>query len=866
MLDLELPVPEGFVITDEAFQALLRQEGLGERIAQLREGLAPGQLEALQSASRRIQELVRQTPLPSNLREELAALHARNPEGTELIVRSSAVGEDSRTASFAGQLDSIIGVRTLEELEAALKDCWASYWSTRSLAYQLTRGVALGGMGVVVQRLVHPRVAGVLFTRAPGREAAPERMLVEYCYGHGEQLVSGRVNPGRFTLSRTGRSWERLAQPEQEEEHGEEALLFSPKLLAALAAGGRTLEERLGGPQDIEWLVDGQGQLFFVQSRPITIQEATPPVSAQGRRQMLWSNANINENFPEPVTPLLYSVAIEGYYHYFRNLALAFGTTPARVERMEYPLRNLVGVHGARLYYNLTNIHDFLRLAPFGERLSRYFDEFIGASFEEGPGEEVKRSLAPSEVAEAMNIFLGVCGQYSRLEERIREFEQTVADFSASCHPRRLESRTLGELRKDLRGFLDIRFHKWRNASLADAASMVCFGALKQLLEAALPEPEERALHGTLLKGLSGLVSSAPIERLWELSRQVREEPRLRALFEREGGQALLDAIRAGPFPTFQQGLERYLEDWGFRGSGELMLTVPSYQEEPAGLLEVLKGYVSLEGPSPTELLRKQGAEREAATARVIERLRQRQVVPLLPRAAQVPLFELLLGWTQKAISLRERARLKQALLYTRLRAISLAIGRRLVEEGRLLAREDVFFLTYQELESLLSGGAMFPDGVAALVAARRPQHEALGRMTPPDRFLLPEGSYLPPEVSPNTSPQEGASGDAPLLGVGTCGGRITAPAAVIRDLSEAHLLAPGDILVTRQTDPGWAPIFFLIKGLIMERGGMLSHGSIIARELGIPAVVGVKDATRRLVHKQVVALDGDLGRVRPVE
>jgi pyruvate,water dikinase len=869
MLELGLPVPEGFVVTDEAFQSFLAQEGLGERLARLREGLVPGALEAIRHASRQMQELVRQTPLPESVRTELARWRERELADQELIVRSSAVGEDSSAASFAGQLDSIIGVRTPQELERALVDCWASYWSERSVAYQLARGVALSGMGVVVQRLVHPRLAGVLFTQGP--QLARGMMLVEYCHGHGEALVSGRVDPGRFTLSRADGVWNRLSQPEHVVPE-DEGLLFRSAAMEALRSGGMLLEERLGGPQDVEWVVDERGRVLFVQSRPITAPleagPAAPVLPEPPRRPILWSNANINENFPDAVTPLLYSVAAEGYYHYFRNLALALGMAPERVERMEQPLRQLIGVHGARMYYNLTHIHDFLRSAPFGERLSGYFDRFIGASFQDG-AEASDAGARPgaglTEALEVARIFLSTTRVYSELGEHIRQFEQRVDAFSARTHPRLLRERDLLGLREDLRGFLEIRFHRWVQASLADAAAMVCFGVLEQVLEAAMPEPEERALHGTLLKGLSGLVSAAPIERLWELSRQVRGDRRLRELFERERGEALLEQVRGGSFPDFHQAFERYLEEWGFRGSGELMLTVPNFQEEPAGLLEMLRGYVTLEGPSPAELLRQQGAEREAATARVLARLKERVLVPGVPRALQARLFPRLLEWTQQAIAFRERARLKQALLYTRLRAIALAIGQRLVEQGRVERREDALFLTWQELESLLGGGAMFPQGVAELVALRRRQHEVLSQQHPPDRMVLPEGVYWAPE-SQATASEPAVVGHGALKGVGTCGGRVSAPAAVIQDLAEAHRLAPGDILVTRQTDPGWAPVFFLIKGLIMERGGMLSHGSIIARELGIPAVVGVKDATQRIRHGQVVVLDGDLGDVRLVE
>lgn len=866
MRRLSIPVPEGFIITNAAFQQFLSRDGLGEHIHGLQARLRREDLPAIDAAAREIQELVLSAPLPTSFREQLSVWRAELLEDQELIVRSSAVGEDSQEASFAGQLDSHLHVRTPEQLERALSGCWASYWSRRSLAYQLSRGVPLRGMGVVVQRLVPSRVAGVLFTQGPGG-APTEEMLAEYCYGQGEALVSGRLNPGSFTISRGDYRWRHLCAPEQEADDA--ASLLDTARVAQLGRQGLLLEEKFGGPQDIEWTIDGEGQLYFVQARPITAplgdSKAEPKVDPKAPVSF-WSNANISENFPGPVTPLLYSVAAEGYRCYFRNLAQAFGVSRRRLERIEAPLRHLIGAHGARLYYNLTNIHAVLKAAPYGDLLARYFDQFVGApTAPDAPATpEASAESRLSHALELAVIGLQTGRLYLSMEERLQEFERTVDTFCARAHPSLLPDKPLAELREDLLGFLDIRFRRWTHASMADAAAMVCYGALQQLLRHEFPAPEQAALHNTLLKGLSDLASSAPIDALWTLSRQVRQEPELRALFSTLPGHELARRLRDGAFPGFQQALGDFLERYGFRGSGELMLTVPSFQEDPSGLLDILKGYVGLEGASPTERLRTQTVEREAITASIRDALRKRRLVSFLPFTHRARLFEQLLSWTQKAVGFRERARMKQALLYTRLRRISLAIGEKLARRGQLGTAEDVFFLTYPEIDALLSGTAMFSGGTAALIALRRAQHEELSRMNPPDTFTLRDGETLSATLSAGAGEDTPETG--PLTGVGTCGGQVTARGTVMEDLTDSHLLTAGDILVTRQTDPGWAPVFFLIKGLVMERGGMLSHGSILAREFGLPSVVGVKDATRRIRQGQTLSVDGDLGHVRALD
>jgi pyruvate,water dikinase len=293
------------------------------------------------------------------------------------------------------------------------------------------------------------------------------------------------------------------------------------------------------------------------------------------------------------------------------------------------------------------------------------------------------------------------------------------------------------------------------------------------------------------------------------------------------------------------------------------MLTVPSFQEDATPLVGLIRNYLSSECDSPTEVLKRQEDERLMQTQRVRTALGSRRMLPIAPRFVQRAFVMRVLRWTQACICLRERARLKQALLYSRLRRIVLEIGARLASERRLDRADDIFFLSFDEIDALLSGSAMFPDDVPALVGVRRQGHAELARLTPPDSLTLTEGEYFTQERSIGTASSMGAGA---LDGVGACGGVVTAPAAVLADITDSGQLRSGDVLVTRQTDPGWGPIFPLISGLVVERGGMLSHGAIIAREFGIPSVVGVKDATRRIPHGSSIVVDGDRGTIRILE
>ncbi|HEX9366615.1 MAG TPA: PEP/pyruvate-binding domain-containing protein [Vicinamibacterales bacterium] len=780
-----------------------------------------------------------------------------------VIVRSSAAGEDSADASFAGQLDSIPDVTNADDLRRAVLQCWRSRGSDRVRAYERARGHVLGGLGIIIQEQIASSMSGVLFTKDPGRS---ECALLEYCAGAGEDLVAGRINPGRVTVDAAGQVCHRAAAT---------GAVLANETAAVLADEGRRIAAAFGAPQDIEWTIDGQGRIWFVQARPITAISFLPPDGgshkseglpeggshelAREPRQILWSNANVNENFPEPITPLLYSVAAAGYYHYFLNLGRAFGLSARRLAAIDDPLHRIIGVHGARMYYNLTSIHTVLRAAPFGEQLAGAFNQFVGAE-DIAPEEEGRpdwRGWRAVQALELGRIGASVIWQYLFLTRRVETFERTADEYARMTEPSALPRLGRAALRDRLRRFMEIRRHRWKNASLADAGSMVCYAALKAYLRRLLPGEEQDALHNTLLKALPGLASSRPAIELWKLSRMIRADEDLASLFATADPDAVVSGVRTtASFAPFARAFDTYLSDWGFRCSAELMLTTPSFQEDPAALVSILKSYAERDGESPEALLARQQAGRVAETRRVIGRVGSARAIPL----------RVLLGWTQRSIQLRERARLKQALLYSRLRRVALAIGDDLCAEGRLERRDDVFMLTFEELDALLGGNAMFPGHLADEIRERVRAHADLRAMRPPDTFVLPEGSYLEPTEARGTAINGPSSSPGVLTGTSACGGRVTARATVLADVTEAHKLHAGDVLVTRQTDPGWGPVFPLISGLVMERGGMLSHGAIIAREFGIPSIVGVADATRLIPTGTTVCLDGDRGSVRLIE
>lgn len=849
LLRAGVPTAPGFVISDRVFQLHVDRCGARTLIERLRRDLQHMGGEQIRDLSGELRDRIVDGDMDPRL-PELLSKHASRFWPGKLAVRSSAVGEDSNYTSFAGQLESHLNIETPIELCIAVRKVWASLWSESALHYAKHQGLCLSQIGVLVQQQVDARWSGVLFTCDP-RDATTEEMIVEFCAGLGEQLVSGAITPGRLRVARKDFAI-RLDQ------HAEQGVLGSRELtrIKQLAELAIRLEEIFDGPQDIEWSIDCDNQLFILQSRPVT---AMLTAKRQEDSMVCWSNANIAENFPDPVTPFLYSIVHRGYAAYFRNLGLSFGLSKSQIASKSATLDQIVGVHAGRLYYNLSNIHSLLYLLPGGKWLAQFFNQFTGA--DEYPVTQQPKTNWITRFVLTVRVVLRTTWQYIWIQSRVRNFEAVVAHFADRTHPDRLSANTVKQLAEHLREFVDIRLCRWNGAALADTAAMVCYGVLKYQLNRALADTDQCALHNNLLKGLPDLISSVPVVKLWDLSRLIIEDPALQLLFRESSPEEILNAASNPQFHSFFISFREYQDRWGFRSSGELMLTVPTPFEDPVPTMRVLQRYVMESGDGPAQVSAQQAVSREAATRRVMAILTPNKLLRVVPFVSRASHFRILLKSTQGAIRLRERARFKQALLYTRLRQIALELGQRFVDEGLIEHREHIFFLGVEEVAATAAGTVWSLALLRTTIAMRMQAYRCLPKTSPPDSFALAYGKQWSVLAESMPSVDAGAAASR-LSGTSACGGIVQGTAVVAHNVGEAESISAGDILVTRQTDPGWASIFFLIKGLVIERGGMLSHGAIIAREYGIPAIVGVPDATRLIKSGETLVVNGDQGTV----
>jgi rifampicin phosphotransferase len=740
-------------------------------------------------------------------------------------VRSSAVAEDDAEGSMAGLLETHLGVRTAD-LASRIRDCWASLYSHRVRTYlgrpSASSRSADPRMGVLVQRQLAPRWAGVLFTVDPSRRTG-DTMVLEWVEGLGETLVSGSVSPARLLLRRRG-----LLLPEH----------LHPTLAAALKdlhAQALRAERLFGEPLDVEWCVDDEG-LHLLQARPVTAFGG-PGMSA-------WSSANVGENYPTALSPFTWSVVDRFRSRYFESLAEKLWVPAPRRAELRPLLENLLGVHRGRVHYNLSSWYQMFALLPGGGLLRRSFDRYIDQPVPfAGPVEETDLPSGP-----ACRIVPALIRRYATLGGSVAAFVRRFHHHRQAWRRQLDEGRSLGtagSVLGQITAFLD---GQWGDAALADFSAMV-FPALLQSVAAAWLSPADAARAPGLLRGLQ-LKSTEALKLLHALGAWVSARPQLLALLHGESDAELVAELQGEGRALWRT----FLHEFGGRCYQELLLTSPTFEERPDLVWQLVRGVLAAGTPDP--------AVREAAEAEERRQL-TRELLGRLPLWRRL-LFARLVGDAQRAVAAREQVRLCQGLLYGELRHVALAVGRGLVERRRIELPEDVFQLDAGEVERLLHGRFLYPETIPALVRARR---EAAARASEdarplPSFFVVSEGADyedgIDEPIGPAASP-----GQHRWRGVGVSPGRATGNVRVILDpVAQAGQLRPGEVLVARATDPGWTPLFLIAAAAVVERGGMLSHAAIVAREVGIPVVVDVALATRALHDGERVRVDGETGQV----
>jgi pyruvate,water dikinase len=865
--ELGLDVPPFCVVAADEFRSHLRTGAIPDALGRVALACADGESPSsprVRDALADLRAAIEREPLETRL-EAAIGVAVERLGGASYAVRSSMVGEDSARRSFAGQLDSHLFVPDAETVAAAVRRCWSSAYSERATAYGGDGGAgpAEVRMAVVIQRMVDADVAGVLFTSNPisGRR---DESLVSAAYGCGEGVVSGRCDADEYVWSpaegeRSATVADKATRivrqeagdgttqaPVRPEDRRRRAL--TPEQVEELCVAGTDVAEAAGRPMDIEWCYE-DGRLHLLQARPVT---TTRPQSGGGARLVL-DNANIQESYSGVTTPLTFSFASRAYTTSFGLFARLLGVSRATLDEFQPHARTLLAfVHG-RVYYNLASWYRLLALLPSFERNKESVEKVmlqLGDSVEVELGGE--RSLRRSVRRRFELLVAGsrLVLRFARLDSEVRRFTEHFEAVHASVDRDRLRDASLPELHATVSRLYAELLERWDTPNINDFRVMMACGRLRRLLARTHGEDEAQARLADLLGGIEGIESAAPTLLLIELAASAREDAELaRALAEGEPARALRDVRRR--FPGFAARIDAYTKRYGDRSMGELKLETQSLRDDPSFVVEVLRNYLSAEVDSD-ELVRRE-RERFATTFDELRRRSGPWTRLWLRRRVER---------ARRAVEARESLRLLRTRAFGLARDIYGAMGRRLHEAGVLDDPRDVLYLTVDELEAFQEARAVSVD-LAAIVAARKREFARYAEGTAPNRIETVGSPYLAPSAA-EAAPDFDA-GAVLLRGVGCSPGVVEAPVRVVLGRDD-DLSVNGTILCTIRTDPGWAPLFPSVRGLVVERGSVLSHSAVVARELGVPTVVGVEHATRILRDGELVRLDGQAGTVERVE
>ncbi|HZA13893.1 MAG TPA: PEP/pyruvate-binding domain-containing protein, partial [Myxococcaceae bacterium] len=761
--------------------------------------------------------------------------------------RSSAVAEDGERASFAGQLESVLGAEDLSAVLAAIRVCRMSGESERVRAYRALHGIDAGEVAVVVQRMVDATAAGVVFSATP---EAPEHVLVSATWGLGEGVVQGsadcdtwhvapdgeliaRIEDKRLAIRARGGRTEAVAV--QVEERARPAL--EERAVRELAALARRLADAEGRPVDLEFAV-AAGRLWLLQLRPVTAR-------IPGGRRLLWDNSNIVESFSGTTTPMTFSFASRCYAIVYQLFCGMMGVRSAVLERHAPVFQRMVGFIRGRVYYNLNAWYLVLTLLPGFRLTRRWMEQMMGVSEVASDADALAdRSGRVRDGWEVLRSVVGLLWRGLRLERDVRRFRAIVAraldetrdvDFAA-VEPLELADRYSALERRLL--------WAWTPPIVNDFLLMVFNGLLRQLC-AKWSGPGGAELANGLLSG-EGVESAAPAHETLRIAEGVRANAALNALFASDlpDREVLVQARRHA---MFAEWLDAYLERYGDRCADELKLEVPTLREAPEFLAGAIRAC----------LLRNGGAQRRQPSG-----LREEAETRLFARVGRIRALVLrfLLSQARRRMAQRESLRFLRTRVFGLVRRIVKGAGVQLARAGALEHAADVWLLSIEELLGYLRGTTVTWD-LRALVSMRRAEAERWRDAEPPAERFHTYGA-VPVHNAFRSAPRPAIPFDGnTLAGVPCCPGRVEGVVRVLSDPAGAGQLR-GEILAAERTDPGWVPLFPGISGLLVERGSVLSHSAVVARELGIPTIVGIRGLTAAVVGGSRVRMDGGRGTV----
>lgn len=834
-----IQVPEGFCVTTEAYQKALEQnEAFHELLAQLTL-LKVEDRNQIGEISRKIRKIIMEVEIPSDVVKAVAHYLSQFGDEHAYAVRSSATAEDLPHASFAGQQDTYLNIIGKEAILRHISKCWASLFTDRAVIYRMQNGFDHNQvyLAVIIQRMVFPQASGILFTADP-ITSNRKLLSIDASFGLGEALVSGLVSADCYKVQEEEIVDKRIATKKLaiygRKEGGTETQQIDPdqqktqtlaeQQILQLARIGRQIEAYFGCPQDIEWcLVDDT--FYIVQSRPITTLYPIP--EANDQENHIYVSVGHQQMMTDPMKPL--------------GLSFFLLTTPAPMRKAGGRLfvdvtHMLASLDSRKMLLNSMGQHDPLMkdvLITIIER-GEFIKSLPNDKQEQSSGKRNKSVSSPDSRAQIENDPTIVSDLIKSSQRSIEELKQNIQT--------KLGSDLFDFILEDIQILKKILFDPQSSAvfmAAIDASSWINEKMKEWLGEKNVADTLSQSVPNNITSEMGlALLDVAdvirPYPEVMDYLQNVKDDNFLDELVKIDGGQETQDAIIA------------YLNKYGMRCAGEIDITKTRWSEKPITLVPMILSNIKNFEPNASYRKFEQG-----------RRVALKKEQELLDRLKQLPDGEHKAKETKRMIDLirnfigyREYPKYGMVNRYFVYKQALLKEAEQLVQTNVIHEKEDIYYLTFEELHEVVRTNKLDYE----IISKRKDEYKLYEKLTPP-RVITSDGESIVGKYKRENLPAEA------VVGLPVSSGVIEGRARVILNMEDANL-EDGDILVTTFTDPSWTPLFVSIKGLVTEVGGLMTHGAVIAREYGLPAVVGVENATKLIKDGQRIRVNGTDGYI----
>lgn len=857
-------VPEWVIFGKLYYNKYIETLGLEGSIEKIIRNLELGHVSAA-DAERSIQELFLKPETPEFLKSAVKmALATFGNDSLVYSVRSSASDEDGVGHSFAGQLSSYLYISNFDEIVLSIKRCWASGFTERGLVYRVKNKIPLSGVkvSVVLQRMIDPDQSGVLFTCDPVAQRI-DQFVISSVHGVGEGLVSGALPADSFWLEAlTGKKVnEDIVEKKSAMKKGLDGHTrivdippdkhslpsLDDKQLQELWQLGKNVYDQFHKPQDIEWAF-AKGTLYVLQTRPVTHLE-----NDLVGYPNLWDNSNIIESYGGLTLPLSFSFALRNYKNVYVQFCEVLNVPSKIIKEMDSYLSFMLGSINGRVYYNLFNWYKLVGVLPGFKQNRQFMETMMGVS--EALTDEIADRIKPHPSWDTLTgklrktiTGISFLKYHITIQSVVEKFLSTFRDEYNKCRSMNLKSmrgdqliQVYAELEVNMLG-------RWKAPIINDFLCMVHFGLLRKLTLSWLKQFDS-TIQNDLLSNEGGLESAEPMRALKRMTLMVMKNSELQTLVECTQAGDLFETLNQSKHTEFFREIESYLEKFGFRCMSEMKLEEIDLNTDPTYLFVCIKNYLK---SNTIEQLQKDDESTLRQTA-------EKNVSSELKGIKKIIYFWVL-KHARKAVKNRENTRFARTRVYGLARNIFQYIGDDLATINVISNPRDIFWLTIEEVFGIYNGTLPSYD-LPSIIEIRK---SSFGRFAEsPDPRILTRGPvYWKNQFFKEAEAPSYEGEDYDLKGIPCCPGVIEGKVKYISS-PEDNLDLNGEILVADRTDPGWVPLYPSISGLLVERGSLLSHSAIVAREMGIPTIVSIPGLTKKLKSGMRVRFDGKAGTIK---